>query len=76
MGVIVNEEWSEDVLNGFGDPHVQWGPHSALLACSLETQQSAIIYIVMGVGLHFLLANPSSSGKEHCSCVVKGETQG
>ena len=76
MGVILDEEWSEDVLTGLGDPHVQWWPHSALLACSLETQQSAMIYIVMGVGLFFLRANPSSSGKEHCSRVVKGETQG
>ena len=63
MGVIVDDEWSEDVLNGFGDPHVQWGPHSALLACSLETQQSAIIYIVMGVGLLYFTSKSLKFGQ-------------
>ena len=63
MGVILDEQWSEDVLTGLGDPHVQWGPHSALLACSLETQQSAMIYIVMGVGLFFYEQIPQVRAK-------------
>ena len=50
-------------LTGFGDPHVQWGPHSAFLACSLEKQQSAIIYIVIGVGFFFYKQIPQVRAK-------------
>jgi len=48
MGVVFDGGWSEDdVLTGFGDPH-SLGPHSTLLACSLNKKPSAIIYMARG----------------------------